>query len=110
MDDEHIDDLPEVPDPDEELVEEEEDAAAAEAGAIGGRSGTEGMDPAERARREGGGGEAEGFEESEELLEDQASHGDPLVDPLRDAGEVEADRDPATYGEPDEVESTEDED
>jgi hypothetical protein len=110
MDDEHIDDLPEVPDPDEELVEEEEDAAAAEAGAIGGHSGTEEMDPAERATREAGGGEAEGFEEAEGLLEDQASHGDPLVDPLRDASGAEADPDPATYGEADEVESTEDED
>jgi hypothetical protein len=88
-------------------VKQEEDAAAAEAARLGGRSGMEGMDPAERAAAEHGGGEAEGFEEAEELLEEQASHGDPSVNPLRDAGRVEDEADPSVHGEPDEVESTE---
>src|SRR5215213_11219144 len=53
--------------PEDDLVESEEDAAAAEAARIGGRSGMEGMDEAKRASAEHGGGEAEGFEEAEEL-------------------------------------------
>jgi hypothetical protein len=89
---------------DERRVREEEDAAAAEAGKIGGRSGMEWMDEAERASAEHGGGEAEGFEESEELLQEEASHGDISVDPLEERPGVEPDRDPATYGEPDEAE------
>jgi hypothetical protein len=89
---------------DDPLVEEEEDAAAAEAARIGGRSGMEGLDEAERGAAEHGGGESEGFEEAEELLEEQASHGDPVGDPLRDAPDVEPEEDPATYGEADEVE------
>jgi hypothetical protein len=56
---------------DERLLEDEEDAAAAEAARFGGRSGMEDMDPAERAAAEHGGGESEGFEEAEELLEEQ---------------------------------------
>jgi hypothetical protein len=94
-------------DADEQEIREEEEAAAAEAARIGGRSGMEGMDEAERAAAEHGGGEAEGFEEAEELLAEQASHEDPAVDPLRDAGSVEDEQDPATYGEADEVDSTE---
>lgn len=89
-------------DGDEREVREEEEAAAAEAARIGGRSGMEGMDEAERASAEHGGGESEGFEEAEELLEEQASHEDPPVSPLRDAGSVE-ERDTATHGEADEV-------
>lgn len=92
---------------DDPLIRQEEDAAAAEAARIGGRSGMEGMDEAERSTAEHGGGEAEGFEEAEKLLEEQASHGDATVDPLRDAPAVEADRDPAVYGEADQLESTE---
>ena len=94
-------------DPEDELVEEQEAAAAAEAARIGGRSGMEGMDEAERAAAEHGGGEAEGFEEAEELLEEQASHGDTSVDPLDAAFEVEAEEEPAVHGEADAVESTE---
>jgi len=90
---------------DEREVREEEEAAAAEARRIGGRSGMEGMDEAERASAEHGGGESEGFEEAEQLLEEQASHGNPSVDPLRDAGEVEAEEDPSTHGEADEVDA-----
>jgi hypothetical protein len=63
-------------DPIERDIEREEDAAAREAGQIGGRSGEEGMDPAERAPAEHGGGESEGFEQAEELLQERASHGD----------------------------------
>jgi hypothetical protein len=92
---------------DEELIREEEEAAAAEARRIGGRSGMEDMDEAERAAAEHGGGEAEGFEEAEELLEEQASHGDPAVNPLSDMSEPEAEEEPGTFAEPDEVESTE---
>jgi hypothetical protein len=91
---------------DEQEVREEEDAAAAEAGRIGGRSGMEGMDEAKRASAEHGGGESEGFEEARELLEEQASHGNPYGDPLRDAGQVEEDVDRSVHGEADEVESS----
>ena len=94
-------------DPDDKLVQTEEEIAAAEAARIGGRSGMEGMDEAERATAEAGGGESEGFEESEELLIDQASHGDPAVNPLTDAPAAEQEPNPATYGDADEVESTE---
>jgi hypothetical protein len=98
---------PEGTPPDEELIENEEDAAAAEAARIGGRSGMEDMDEAERASAEHGGGESEGFEEAEELHEEQATHGDPAVNPLTDAPDPEAEPDPGVYGEADEVESTE---
>ena len=93
--------------PEEKLIEQEEDAAAAEAARIGGRSGMEGMDEAERASAEHGGGESEGFEESEKLLEEQATHGDPAVHPLADTASPEAEPDPGVYGEADEIESTE---
>ncbi len=96
---------PEATDPDEARVEEEADAAAAEAARIGGRSGMEDMDEEERPVREHGGGEAEGFEQAEDLLEGQASHRDASVEPLADAAEEE--EDPAVHGEPDELESTE---
>jgi hypothetical protein len=96
-----------MPKDDETHIREEEAAAAAEAAALGGRSGMEGMDDAERAAAEHGGGEAEGFEEAEELLEEYASHGDAGADPLRDAAGAEAEEDFAVYGEPDEIESTE---
>ncbi len=92
---------------DENEVHEEEDKAAAEAGKIGGRSGMEGMDEAERAAAEHGGGESEGFEEAEQLLKEQATHGDALGDPLRDAGVAEAEYDASVHGEPDEIDSTE---
>jgi len=93
--------------PEDDVVEAEEDAAAAEAARIGGRSGMEGMDEAKRASAEHGGGEAEGFEEAEELLQENASHGDPTADPLADAPAPEAEPDPGVYGEADEIESTE---
>jgi hypothetical protein len=89
---------------DKEDVRKEEDAAAAEARRIGGRSGMEGMDEAKRAAAEHGGGESEGFEEAEELLEEQAGHGDAHGDPLRDAGAEETEEGSAVYGEADELE------
>jgi hypothetical protein len=92
---------------DEGLVADEEDAAREEAARIGGRSGMEEMDEAERAAAEHGGGEAEGFEEAEELLEEEAAHGGPGVDPLSDAPAAEAEESGAVYGEPDHVDSTE---
>lgn len=91
----------------DELVREEEEAAGSEAARIGGRSGMEDMDEAERSAAEHGGGEAEGFEQAEELLEAQATHGDPSVDPLRDAPAVEEEEDPSVHGEADEIDSTE---
>jgi len=86
----------------------QEQAAAAEAGAIGGPTpvGSD-ADPAERAVQEGGGGESEGFEDAEELLRRNAEHDDPAGDPIADRGEPEADRDGATHGEADQIESTE---
>jgi hypothetical protein len=65
-----------------ELEREQEEAAAAEAAAIGGRVSSEppGVgdepDPAQRPLVEAGQGEAEGFEEAERELVEHASHGD----------------------------------
>ncbi|HZL49236.1 MAG TPA: hypothetical protein VFC30_09515 [Solirubrobacteraceae bacterium] len=56
--------------------QEQAEAAAAEAAGIGGVSGEEDRDPAQRAVIEAGGGVSEGFEESERALIDHASHGD----------------------------------
>lgn len=100
----------------DELAEEEAAAAAAEAGAIGGRPSREleadlPDDPAMQAVYEGGGGEAEGFEIAEAELIEHAEHG-----PARPEGEIrvreEVDReteevDPATYGEADQEDVTE---
>lgn len=90
---------------------DEEQAAAAEAARIGGVAGDEHLDPALRAVLEGGGGEAEGFEQSEELLIEHASHGDqrPAHAVLRDATPPEED-DPARQdGEADHERTSEDE-
>ena len=95
---------------DDALVREETEAAAAEAAAIGGRVPDEAdMDPAERPLAEAGQGVAEGFEEAERELQENAEHGDPTGDPLADAftPEVEADRSTAAFGEPDEIDPTE---
>lgn len=55
----------------------EAEAAASEAARIGGDAGGEqAEDPAQRPVREGGGGEAEGFEEARDALVEHASHGD----------------------------------
>jgi hypothetical protein len=92
--------------PDDDLIREEEAAAAADAGHIGGRAGDEDdFDPAMRPVYEAGGGEAEGFEQAEADLIDNATHSDGRGDPESDAftGEVESDRSGAEYGEADEV-------
>jgi hypothetical protein len=61
----------------------------------------EAMRPVEEA----GGGEAEGFEEAEEELVEEASHGEGRWDPESDAltPEIEADLASSEYGEPDEL-------
>lgn len=86
-----------------DVIEDEEEAAAAEAAQIGGRSAMEGMDEARRATAEHGGGEAEGFEEAEGWLEEEATHGDLSVDPLDGLLGVEAEDDEAVHGEADEL-------
>ena len=88
--------------PDDELrVRAEERAAEAEAGEIGGEGSNEELDPADRAVREGGGGEAEGFEDAENELIENAGHGEgnPLPDEFE--GETESDRSGAEYSEAD---------
>jgi hypothetical protein len=90
--------------PDDELrVRAEEKAAAAEAGEIGGEGSDEDLDPAERPVREAGGGEAEGFEDAEDELIENAAHGEgnPLPDEF--TGETESDLSGAEYGEADEA-------
>lgn len=62
--------------PDPPYEQDETDLAAREAAMIGGVAGDETLDPSQRAVREGGGGEAEGFEEAEAALIEHASHGD----------------------------------
>ncbi len=88
----------------EDFEQRQIDNAAAEAAGIGGDTGEpEYSDPAERAVREGGGGEAEGFEESEGALIEHAEHGD-LGHSLRGdffPGEAESDRSGAEYGDAD---------
>ena len=66
-----------------EFEQEQEDDAAAEAGAIGGDVSSNPpteleleTDEADRAVEEGGGGESEGFELAEAELQENASHGD----------------------------------
>ncbi len=66
-----------------EFEREQEEQAAAEAGRIGGSPGAapyvedgETADPAQVPLMESGEGEAEGFEQSEEALIENASHGD----------------------------------
>jgi hypothetical protein len=91
---------------DEDVLEREEDAAAAEAGSIGGRRPDYDVDEAHRALEEAGEGEEEGFEEAERELIEAASHGDNRVDPEDDEFPPEEDALDATpeYGEPDEEE------
>ena len=63
-------------------------------------------DPARQPVEEAGGGVAEGFEQAEEQLIENASHGDGGGDPLADAIDnesVEAEQSTAEYGEADEA-------
>lgn len=62
--------------PDEARIEEEEDAAAAEAGKIGGDVPPDSEDPAMQPLYEAGEGEQEGFELAEKDLEDIAGNAD----------------------------------
>lgn len=89
------------------LVAEQEEAAAAEAGSIGGQGHPTESDPAMQAVEEGGGGVAEGFEEAERELVERASHGDEKSTPETDAftPEIESDRSTAVYGDADEVDN-----
>ena len=91
------------------LLRREERAAAAEAARIGGTGPDYDSDEESRPLAEGGGGVAEGFEEAERELVDEASHGDPGFNPQENAftPELESDRASAVYGEPDEVDPTE---
>lgn len=59
-----------------QFVTEEADAAAAEAGHLGGDAPIESDDPAQQPLIEAGQGESEGFELAEQKLVDIASHGD----------------------------------
>ena len=71
----------------------ETEAAAHEAGGVGGRTPAD-EDPARRPVDEAGGGQAEGFERAEEDLRENAEHGQlGPSDPRRDAftGEEETD-------------------
>jgi hypothetical protein len=92
--------MTERPDEYDPRVDDAEEAAAEEAGKIGGPDPEPGVDPAQRAVVEGGEGWAEGFEGSEEQLERNASHEDRGANPMRDASEDEEDAG-STYGEAD---------
>jgi hypothetical protein len=87
---------------DEELVDEEAEAAAEEAAEIGGTVPPDSDDPAQQPLAEAGEGEAEGFELAERQLRDIASHGDEHRFPDRDAPTAE-DREQAEHGEADET-------
>ena len=91
------------------VVDEETDLAGEEAAAIGGDPGGDyaDEDPAAIPVEEGGGGEAEGFEQAEELLIEQAEHGDTGGNPLAHAGRNEEPASAgAVYGEADETVSS----
>ena len=101
--------------PEDPRVREEEDAAAAEAGSIGGRrpeyedeEGDE-VDEATRPLIESGEGVEEGFETAESDLRETATHGENRYDPeTRDFGDEEsAGEGDAVSGEPDEIDVTE---
>jgi hypothetical protein len=92
---------------DDDLVAEEEARAAEEAAGIGGTAGDEDLDPAERPVREAGGGEAEGFEQAEDQLVEQAEHGDGGYAGVEAFEDDPGDRSGAVYAEPDEIDSTE---
>jgi hypothetical protein len=59
-------------------------------------------DPAWQAVDEAGGGEQEGFEQSEELLRENAEHGEHTAN-LDGWDEAESDRAGAEYGDADEI-------
>ena len=83
-------------------VEEEAEAAGAEAGEIGGKAPVESDDPAQQPLIEAGQGESEGFELAEARLRDIASHGDEHRFPDRDVPPPE-EREEAERGEADQT-------
>jgi hypothetical protein len=89
------------------MTEREESEAAGEAADVGGRSGMEDVPEDERPLAESGQGEAEGFEQAEELLEERATHQDDHGGPLRDRPDPEGPGPRPSHGEPDHVDSTE---
>jgi hypothetical protein len=91
----------------DELAPKEAEAAAREAARIDGPGAEDDIPEEQRPVVEGGGDEAEGFEQAEEELVEVASHGDPAPDPTELVGEPEDDRADPDYGEPDRIESTE---
>jgi len=95
----------------DDRVHEEADAAAAEAARIGGSPSDddEREQGPDRAVREGGGGEAEGFELAEDELIEHASHGDQHAArrAIYDAPEESDDARAAAGGEADEERSSE---
>jgi hypothetical protein len=96
-------------DPVDRDAQAEADAAAAEAGEIGGRTDPD-EDPERSPVEQAGGGESEGFEEAEEALRERAEHDEPAPDPTREAfpPEAESDRETgAARGEPDEPRASE---
>lgn len=94
-----------LPEPERDIVDAEADAAAAEAGAIGGRVDPgDDSDPAERPVAEAGGGYAEGFEQAEADLIESAEHGEGGHD--RGVPEPESGRDGAAYGDADNLDRT----
>ena len=104
---ESFDDLAEYGD--DPVARDEAEAAANEAARIGGVVPPQSEDPAFEAVEEGGGGEAEGFEQSEEELIEGASHGDPQPDPAQAAFSPEAESDLSTFvgAEADDIDPTE---
>jgi hypothetical protein len=102
-----------------EFEHEQEDAAAAEAGAIGGRTSSEPpgvdeaeIDPAQAPLIEAGEGESEGFEQAEEELIEHSSHGDEHAARriIEDAPDEVDDPRAARGGEADHEYSSEDDD
>jgi hypothetical protein len=96
--------------PDDDLIREEEAAAASDAARIGGRAGDEeDFEPEMRPVYEAGGGEAEGFEEAEAELIERAenAHGPSPIADAEDYDEEAAALD-SVYGEADAEHTSED--
>jgi hypothetical protein len=101
--------------PEDPLVRQEEDAAAAEAGGIGGRAPEyedddgDAADEATRPLIESGEGVQEGFETAERDLRETATHSGNRYDPeAHDFGDEEsAGEGDVVSGEPDEIDVTE---
>lgn len=94
---------------DDPVARREAEAAASEAGEIGGPAPPVDGDEAARPVEEAGGGVAEGFEQAERELVEHAQHGEQARSPEADAftPEVESDEATSVYSEPDEVDPTE---